>query len=386
METGHIKKRFKEVYGTECKHLFFSPGRVNLIGEHTDYNGGLVLPCAINLGTYAYVTQGKDQTFRLFSDNFSEMVEIDAKNIGYRKENGWANYAAGMIYTLQKETGRLFGGMDIYITGSLPVGAGLSSSASLLVLIGEALNCSYSLGIEKEKLAAYAQKAEREFIGLNCGIMDHMSIALGKKGCAIKLDCASLQYEYVKLPISGYKIIIASTNKARELAASAYNTRHGQCVEAVKNLSAKLDISCLARLSPESFAKHKSLIHSDTARKRAEHVVYENERVKKAARCLAEGNIKAFGELMWESHESLQNLYEVSCFELDTMVRLASEACGVIGARMTGAGFGGCTVNIVEEASAAAFIEEVGSKYEKTAKLKADFYIIEPESGVKQVI
>ncbi|MDR1531779.1 MAG: galactokinase [Clostridiales bacterium] len=359
---------------------FFSPGRVNLIGEHTDYNGGYVFPCALNLGTYGTARKRGDNVCRFASANFDLEVQARLDKISYSPSQGWANYLLGVTDRFLK-SGHKLGGFEIFIHGDLPNSAGLSSSASVELLMAVALNAMFECGMASQDMAKLSQRAENEFVGVNCGIMDQFAVAMGRKNHAIMLNCAALDYEYVPLELGGSYLIITNTNKPRQLAGSVYNTRRSECESALKSLQAKLSIKALGELSAEVFEEYSGLIADETCRKRAKHIVYEDERVKTAVGLLRAGDLAGFGRLMNESHVSLRDLYEVTGYELDTLAAAAWEQDGVAGSRMTGAGFGGCTVSIVRENAAENFIGRVGEIYQRATGLKADFYVVETGGG-----
>ncbi len=369
---------FTKVYGdNEGTRVFFSPGRVNLIGEHTDYNGGNVFPCAISFGTFGVIRLRDDKKIRMYSKNFEDLgiIEFNVDNIKYEKEHDWANYCKGVIDVLQKEGHNIDKGFDVVIYGNIPNGAGLSSSASLELLIGVMMDKLFNLNINRIDIVKYSQRAENKFIGVNCGIMDQFAIGMGKENKAILLDCNTLKYSYSNIDLKDEVIIIANTNKRRGLADSKYNERRSECENALSELKEGLNINSLGELTIEEFENNKNLIKDDIRRKRAKHAVYENVRTLKAKEALENNDLKLFGELMNQSHISLRDDYEVTGKELDTLVELAWECEGTIGSRMTGAGFGGCTVSIVKRDFAERFIKYVGDKYKEIIGYDADFYI-----------
>jgi len=379
---------FKEKFGLGEVRTFFAPGRVNLIGEHTDYNGGHVFPCALSFGTYGVVRPRTDKKLRFYSNNFEEIgvIEIDLENLVYDDKDNWTNYPKGVI-KIFKDSGYDFKtGFDMLVFGNIPNGAGLSSSASLELLTSVILKGLYKLEIEMIEMVKISQKAENEFVGVNCGIMDQFAIGMGKKDRAILLDCNTLEYIYAPVELGDASIIISNTNVRRGLADSKYNERRGECERALGELQTVLNIKSLGDLTIEEFEKNKELIKSEIDRKRARHAVYENQRTIEAVEKLKDGNIQRFGQLMNESHISLRDDYEVTGVELDTMVRLAWNETGVIGARMTGAGFGGCTVNIVKKESIDSFIKNIGKKYKDEIGLTADFYIASIGDGARELI
>ncbi|AGK55761.1 galactokinase [Bacillus sp. 1NLA3E] len=378
---------FQVSFSREANRYFFSPGRVNLIGEHTDYNGGHVFPCAITYGTYGAVSKRKDRLVRLFSKNFPEqgMIEFTLDELDYNRDHGWANYPKGMLQFLQKKGHHLTEGFDLLVSGNIPNGAGLSSSASLLMLTGEVVNKLYNFHIDRIDLIKAGKTVENEFIGVNSGIMDHFAVAMGKTNHAILLDCHTLNYDYVPLDLRHYKIIIMNTNKRRELADSKYNERRDECEHALRQLQGFINILSLGDLNIAQFDNFKHIIATDVLRRRARHAVTENERTLKAVKELKHGNLEAFGKLMNESHLSLRDDYEVTGIELDTLVEAAWKQPGVLGARMTGAGFGGCAVAIVEQSEIAQFIEQVAEIYQTKIGYDATFYVASIGDGVKEL-
>ncbi len=386
MRTNDLYEKFLAIFGKSTKetHFFHSPGRVNLIGEHTDYNGGFVFPCALSVGTYAVIRKRDDHKIKFASTNFELAVEVDIHEVVFDKKHDWANYPKGVVKELLN-TGVAFSGFEILFSGNIPNGAGLSSSASIELCMAVALNDLFHLKKEMLEMVKLSQKAENNFVGLNCGIMDQFAVGMGKKDMAMFLDCKSLQYDYVPIKLDNHLLIIADTNKRRGLADSKYNERRSECETAVDLLKNKIEITCLGDCTIEQFNQHKFLIENETVRKRAEHVVYEDERTFTATKMLKEGDLSSFGKLMNESHQSLKELYEVTGVELDTMVSLAQQAKGVLGARMTGAGFGGCTVSIVEKEHVEKFKSEVGNGYQARIGLQAAFYEVEIGDGAREV-
>lgn len=379
-----LLKEFASIFGdVEHTQVFFAPGRVNLIGEHTDYNGGHVFPCALTIGTYAVARRNNGTTLRFYSMNFKSLgvIEADINHLTYQKEHDWANYPKGMLKILKDANFSIEEGMDILYYGNIPNSSGLSSSASIEVLTAFLCKSLFQLEIDQIQIALLAQKAENTFIGVNCGIMDQFAIAKGKKDHAIFLDTATLSYEYAPITLAGMKIVIACSNKKRGLGDSKYNERRRECEEALEFLQTKLDIQSLGDLTEDAFDAIKEAIPDDIRRMRAKHAVYENQRTMKAVKALKENDIKRFGELMIESHVSLRDDYEVTGVELDALVESALEQEGVIGSRMTGAGFGGCTVSIVKDDFVDAFIENVGMMYKEKIGYAADFYVVEVGDG-----
>lgn len=371
-----LRSKFNEVFKKE-KLYFFAPGRVNLIGEHTDYNGGHVFPCALSFGTHCVFCKRDDKKVRLYSLNFPEkgIIDADLSAISYDKKQDWANYPLGVIKTLQNHGYNINQGFELMFWGDIPNGAGLSSSASIELATAVAMNKVFNLYIPQVELVKFCQEAENKFVGMNCGIMDQFAIGMGKEGCAVLLDCNTLNYEYAPLDLKGVSIVIMNTNKRRELADSKYNERRAECERALKELQRKLPIKSLGDLSIDEFEKNKELITNPTDRKRAKHAVYENQRTLQAVERLKAGDLKNFGKLMNESHISLRDDYEVTGKELDTLAEAAWQQPGVLGARMTGAGFGGCAIALVQDADVKHFIDNVGKIYREKTGLQADFYI-----------
>ena len=380
-----LKEKFMERFGIEHGKEFFSPGRVNLIGEHTDYNGGNVFPCAIDKGTFALVKKREDNKFRMYSENFEHLgvIEFYLEKLENEKEHDWANYPKGVIKMFLDGGYRIDRGFDVLFHGNIPNGAGLSSSASIEIATAIILKDLFQLDIEMTEMIKLCQKAENLFIGVNSGIMDQFAVGMGKKDHAILLDCNTLKYEYVPVILEEEVIVISNTNKRRGLADSKYNERRGECEKALSELQEKLKINALGELTIEEFEENKNLIKDEVRRKRAKHAVYENQRTLKAQKELSDGNLSEFGKLMNQSHESLRDDYEVTGIELDTLVEIAWEQEGVIGSRMTGAGFGGCTVSIVRTDKVESFIKNVGEKYKEKIGYDADFYIVEVSEGAR---
>ena len=380
---AELTKDFKSLFGEKPKDTFFSPGRVNLIGEHTDYNGGHVFPCAISLGTYGLVSKRTDQKIRMYSANFKEIgiIEFDLAMLRYEEKHNWANYPKGVIDTFSKHGFTVTSGFDLLVYGTLPNGAGLSSSASLEVLMAVILNELFQLNIDMIEMVKMCQQTENQFIGVNCGIMDQFAVGMGKENCAIMLDCNTLEFRYSKIAMDGYKIVIGNTNKRRGLSDSKYNERRAECERALKDLQTKRAIGSLGELTEAEFEASKDVIEHPVDVKRARHAVYENQRTLNAVKALEENDLKQFGQLMNDSHVSLRDLYEVTGLELDTLAELAWEQKGVIGSRMTGAGFGGCTVSIVAEADVDAFIENITPVYTKKIGYAPSFYVASIVNG-----
>mgnify|MGYP000207055295 FL=1 len=379
-----ILKKFGEVYGTtEGARAFFAPGRVNLIGEHTDYNGGHVFPCALTIGTYAVARKRNDRKLRFFSMNFEHLgiIESSLDELKPMKEAGWTNYPKGVMWAFGERGMHLDCGLDILLNGNIPNGSGLSSSASVEVVTGFILKSLYGFDVSNQDLALIGQFSENNFNGVNCGIMDQFAIAMGKKDNAIFLDTATLEYEYAPVKLQGAKIVISCSNKKRGLGSSKYNERRSECEMALSEIQSGMGIKTLGDLTEEQFESVKMAIKDEDRRKRAKHAVYENQRTIKAVEALKANDIALFGKLMNESHVSLRDDYEVTGEELDTLVEAAWKIDGVIGSRMTGAGFGGCTVSIVKDEAVDRFIDQVGKTYKETIGYAADFYVVEIGSG-----
>ncbi len=379
-----VLNKFAEVFGDAADaKVYFAPGRVNLIGEHTDYNGGHVFPCALTIGTYGVAKKRADRRLRFYSMNFENLgvIESSLDDLKPYKEADWTNYPKGVMWAFGEKGMEVPNGMDILLCGNIPNGSGLSSSASVEVLTGFILRDLFGFEVSNQELALTGQFSENKFNGVNCGIMDQFAIAMGKEGCAIFLDTADLSYEYAPVQLKEAKIVIACSNKKRGLGDSKYNERRSECEEALAELQKVVDIKTLGDLNEEQFEAVKNAIGSDVRIRRARHAVYENQRTVKAVQALKENNIALFGELMNQSHDSLRDDYEVTGIELDTLVDEARKIDGVIGSRMTGAGFGGCTVSIVKDAAIEEFKEKVGSAYLKKIGYAADFYVVEVGGG-----
>ncbi len=379
-----VVKRFKEVYGDEAGFkVFFAPGRVNLIGEHTDYNGGHVFPCALTIGTYGVARVRDDRKLRFYSMNFDHLgvIETSLDDLNPRKEAGWTNYPKGVMWAFEGRGYQIPKGLDILLYGNIPNGSGLSSSASIEVLTGYILKEFFGFEVSNQDLALIGQYSENNFNGVNCGIMDQFAIAMGKKDNAIFLDTADLSYTYAPISLKGAKLVIACSNKKRGLGDSKYNERRSECETALAELQTVVDIRGLGDLSEEKFEEVKSAIKDPVRVRRAKHAVYENQRTIKAVEALKADNIALFGQLMNDSHVSLRDDYEVTGIELDTLVEEAWKVEGVIGSRMTGAGFGGCTVSLVKDEAIDGFIKQVGDAYLEKIGYKADFYVVEVGDG-----
>ena len=379
-----IYKRFQELYGAGGEiGVYFAPGRVNLIGEHTDYNGGHVFPCALTIGTYGAVRKRNDRKLRFYSMNFEHLpvIESGLDDLKPRRNAGWTNYPKGVMWALEEKGYELPCGVDLMLYGNIPNGSGLSSSASIEVLTGYMLNDLFDLGISDQELALIGQFSENRFNGVNCGIMDQFAIAMGRRDHAIFLDTADLSYEYAPIRLEGARIVISCSNKKRGLGDSKYNERRAECEKALEEIKREIPVDSLGALTEEQFEKVKGAVKDPVRRKRAKHAVYENQRTVKAVEALKANDLNLFGKLMNESHISLRDDYEVTGKELDTLVESAWKVKGVLGSRMTGAGFGGCTVSIVKDDAVDYFIRQVGRSYKKAMGYKADFYVVEVGDG-----
>lgn len=380
---------FAELFGdSEGARFYFSPGRVNLIGEHTDYNGGHVFPCALTLGTYGAARKRKDNKIHLYSMNLDSfgVVEASLDDLTNKKEYNWANYPLGIVWAFKEKGHTITSGFDMVIWGNIPNGSGLSSSASLEVLTGVILTDLFEIkDLSMTDLALIGQYSENNFNGCNCGIMDQFAVAMGKKDHAIFLNTSDLSYEYAPCVLDGAKIVITNSKVKHSLVDSAYNDRRNECAAALKALQSELDIQALGDLTPEEFEAHKSLIKDEIQLQRAKHAVYENQRTIDAVTALKAGDIESFGKLMNQSHISLRDDYDVSCEEIDILVDLAWKIPGVLGSRITGGGFGGCTVSIVKDESIDTFIETIGKTYLEKVGHEAEFYTVDIGDGASRL-
>jgi len=379
-----LLKKFEELFGnTEGVKVYFAPGRVNLIGEHTDYNGGHVFPCALTIGTYGAARKRKDHKLHFYSMNFDRLgvQESAVDALGEAKESDWTNYPKGVIWAFAKRGFEMPCGMDLVLVGNIPNGSGLSSSASLEVLTGFILRDLYGFDVTNVDLALIGQYAENHYNGMNCGIMDQFASAMGKKDNAIFLNTADLSYEYAPIALKGAKVVVTNSKVKHSLVNSAYNQRRSECEAALAELQSVVDIRGLGDLSEEEFEKHKGAIKDEVRARRAKHAVYENQRTIRAVEALKNNDIQQFGKLMNASHVSLRDDYEVSCEEIDILVEEAWKVPGVIGSRITGGGFGGCTVSIVKDEAIDAFKERVEKAYEEKTGKMAEFYIVEIGDG-----
>ena len=385
-----LLKKFKELFGdTSDARFYFSPGRVNLIGEHTDYNGGHVFPCALTIGTYGAAKKRNDNKIHFYSmnlDNFG-VIEVTLEDLSYHAEYNWANYPLGVVWAFTEKGYTLDTGFDMVIWGNIPNGSGLSSSASLEVLTGVVLRDLYNIDtLTMTDLALIGQYSENNFNGCNCGIMDQFAVAMGKADNAIFLDTSTLNFEYAPVKLKDAKIIITNSKVKHSLVDSAYNTRRQECADALAALQTVVSIDSLGDLDMETFEKYKSVIGDPVKEQRAKHAVAENQRTIDAVAALKADNIELFGQLMNQSHISLRDDYEVSCEEIDILVDLAWNTPGVIGSRITGGGFGGCTVSIVKNDAIDTFIETIGAAYKEKVGHEAEFYTVEIGDGARRLV
>jgi len=385
MELYEIKKEFELRYARFPEHFFFCPGRVNLIGEHIDYNGGRVMPCAISYGTWLAVSKNIDKRIRFQCLNFPETADLHLQSSYSKTGSAWYNYPLGVIHQLL-ENNYGMSGMDMLFYGNLSIGAGLSSSASIEVLTGFAISEMFGLDIPARQIAIFSKEAENRFVGVNCGIMDQFAVAMGKKDMAILLNCDTLEYEYLPFQTGDFSLVIINTNKQRMLADSKYNERFAECGAALKLLKQELDLQHLCDVDLASFELGRDIISNPVLEKRALHVISENQRVKDAAIALQTGDMETFGKLMFASHESLRSLYEVSGKELDTVVDFCKTYSGCIGARMTGAGFGGCAIALVQKNRVADFVNCIKPDYHIKTGLEAEIFESKAEEGVRELI
>lgn len=383
--TAKLMETFLKLYGEGGEvRTYFAPGRVNLIGEHTDYNGGHVFPCALTLGTYGLARKREDRTLRFYSVNFEKLgvVETSLDDLVPHKEASWTNYPKGVMWAFEKRGYRLDHGLDILIWGNIPNGSGLSSSASLEVLTGVILKDIFGFDqVSMVDIALIGQDAENNFNGCNCGIMDQFASAMGKKDHAIFLDTNTLNYEYAPVVLEDAKIVITNSKVKHSLVDSAYNDRRNESETALRELQTEVEIQTLGDLTEEEFEMHKNAIKDPIRQKRAKHAVYENQRTIRAVEALKNNDVELFGKLMNASHQSLRDDYEVSCEEIDILVDLAQAMTGVLGSRITGGGFGGCTVSIVKNDTVDRFVEEIGKAYQEKVGHEAEFYVVEIGDG-----
>ena len=383
-----VLKKFGELYGdTQGVNVYFAPGRVNLIGEHTDYNGGHVFPCALTIGTYVAARKRTDRKLTFYSMNFDRLgvIEGSLDDLTPAKEAEWTNYPKGVMWAFAGRGMEMDRGLDIVLYGNIPNGSGLSSSASLEVVTGYMLKDLYGFDVSNVELAKIGQYSENNFNGMNCGIMDQFASAMGKKDNAIFLDTADLSYEDAPLVLNGAKIVVTNSNVKHSLVNSAYNERRSECEKALEELQTVVDIKGLGDLTEEQFEAHKGAIKNEVRVKRAKHAVYENQRTIRAVEALKNNDLKLFGELMNASHVSLRDDYAVSCEEIDVLVEEAWKVDGVIGSRITGGGFGGCTVSIVRDEAVDTFKDKVGAAYIERVGKTADFYVVEIGDGPRRL-
>lgn len=378
---------FNETFGEGESRMYFAPGRVNLIGEHTDYNGGHVFPCALTIGTYGVARKRQDGKLRFYSLNFEKdgVITGDIGELVPDEKAGWTNYPKGVMWAFEKRGFHMDCGLDLLIWGDIPNGSGLSSSASLEVLTGVILKDLYGFSVSMTEIAQIGQYSENNFNGCNCGIMDQFASAMGKKDHAIFLDTNTLEYEYAPIKLENAKIVITNSKVKHSLVDSAYNDRRRECEQALKELQTVADIKALGELSEEVFESHKHAISDEVCRKRAKHAVYENQRTIQAEAALKRGDLAAFGRYMNESHISLRDDYEVSCEETDVLAELAWQIPGVIGSRITGGGFGGCTVSIVENDAVERFREEILNGYKEKCGKTAEIYVVDVGEGARRL-
>ncbi len=378
--------KFYEIFGNKnaSARKFLSPARINLIGEHTDYNGGFVFPCALDFGTFGVARRRDDDKIILKSMLFEKKITVSLSDLDYKDEHNWANYVKGVVVEFLN-AGYKLGGFELLIDSNMPLSSGLSSSASLEVLVSKILSDLFDLNVSRVDMALLSQKAENNYMNLKCGIMDQFIIANGETGKAMLLNCDTLNYEQHTLNLGKYKILICNTKKPRNLVESKYNERLSECQEGLNILKKYIDISCLADLSIENFNQFKDKIENETIRKRVEHVVTETKRTTDSAKAMENGDLVSLGNFITASHNSLRDLYDVTGVELDTIVASALKQEGVLGSRMTGAGFGGCAIALVEENKVNDFIKNVSEEYTKAVNLTAEFYIANIGNGVIEI-
>jgi galactokinase len=381
---SELTKKFSERYGQEPAAHYFTPGRVNLIGEHIDYNGGLVMPCAVTLGTWLVLAPNNDNVIRFNSLNFEEQAEIPLADSYTKTGPEWYNYPLGVFHELQQEH-KIPTGLDLLFFGNIPIGSGLSSSASIEVAMTYALNHYFNLGLDKIDIPLLAQRVENQFIGVNCGIMDQFAVAFGETDKALVLNCDTLKHKVVECNLGDFNLAIINTNKPRKLAESKYNERVAECQTALKQLNEEINLHNLCELNAEKFALHSHLITDETVLKRATHVIKENDRVGLAAKALNEGNLQEFGRLMYASHQSLKDLYEVTGAELDAVVEFSADYKDVIGARMTGAGFGGCAIALLKKGSEDDFTKKLTDFYTDRIGYAPSVYVSEIGHGASAI-
>ncbi|HIW71209.1 MAG TPA: galactokinase [Candidatus Levilactobacillus faecigallinarum] len=387
MDFASLATEYQETFDAAPERVFFSPGRINLIGEYTDFNGGHVFPAAISLGTFGAFTKRDDRTVRMYSANLPKagVITWSLDDLKYDKAASWTNYFKGMLFELAKQGKSIDHGFDLFVHGNLPDGSGLSSSASVEMLMGEILLKAYDMDISRVELVKVGQQVENDYLGLNTGIMDQFAVGMGKKDQAILLDTNTLKYEYAPVKMGDYVVVIMNTKKRRELTDSKYNERRAQCEEALRRLQTKLDIKTLGDLNGDEFDENSYLVNDDILIKRARHAVVENQRTLRAYKALQANDLETFGKLVNASHISLHYDFAVTGKELDTLVEAAWAQPGVLGARMTGAGFGGCAIAIVKEANVDTFEQTVGKVYEDAIGHPAEFYIAHLDDGPREL-
>lgn len=389
MIQNDVLAKFEELFGNEGGiGVYFAPGRVNLIGEHTDYNGGHVFPCALTIGTYMAARKRSDRKVRFYSMNFESLgvIECSLDNLTPKDNGEWTNYPMGIIWAFEGRGMKLDEGLDICLYGNIPNGSGLSSSASLEVVTGFMLRDIYGFDVTNQDLALIGQYSENNFNGCNCGIMDQFASAMGKADNAIFLDCNTLKFEYAPIKLEGAKIVVTNSMVKHSLVTSAYNDRRNESAQALKDLQTVCGIETLGDLTEDEFEKYKSSIKDEVNRARAKHAVYENQRTIKAVAALKDNDIETFGKLMNASHVSLRDDYETSCEEVDVLVEEAWKIDGVIGSRITGGGFGGCTVSIVKDEAIDEFKEKLAAAYEEKVKKTPEFYVVSIGDGPSRLI
>jgi galactokinase len=387
MTIEQLKSAYEAHYQKSATDIFFSPGRVNLIGEHTDYNGGFVFPCALSFGTYLLIAANNEKKINFCSLNIDTTYSLELDRLTKpMPDKAWANYPLGVLAQFLKRGVVIEQGYDILFWGNVPAGAGLSSSAAMEVVTAFAFNELLGTGYDRTELAKIGQKAEHEFAGVMCGIMDQFASAHGKQDHAIYLNCDTLEFDLVPVKLEGIKVVVSNTHSPHHLDSGAYNDRVRQCQLAVQQISTVRPIKNLAELSQTDFEQVEHAITDEVAHRRARHVVGEVQRTKDAVEALQHGNIQLFGKLMTQSHISLRDDYEVTGLQLDSLAEAAWKVEGVLGSRMTGGGFGGCTVSLVRDEAIPTFIEQVGAEYTEKTGLKADFYIAEIGDGAHRVM
>ncbi len=392
MTTQEMQNAFEQAYGRKAEKIYFAPGRVNLIGEHVDYQGGSVFPCALSFGAWLLIAPNADKVLRFRSLNMPQSYEISIHSIAPQPDRAWCNYSLGCMDIISRRhpEAQLQQGYDLLYYGNVPAGAGLSSSAAMEVVTARAFTEEMGVKIEDDKkyrteLALIGQECEHEYAGVMCGIMDQFASAQGKKDHAIYLNCDTLEFEHVPVKLEGIKVVITNTHSPHHLDSGAYNDRVRQCKLAVEQISKVKPIKFLAELTEDDWKEVESAITDPIAHKRARHVVGEVARTAAAVEALKRGEVAYFGELMTASHVSLRDDFEVTGPELDALAEAAWQVEGVLGSRMTGGGFGGCTVSLVKDEAIETFKAFVGAEYEKKTGLKADFYVAEIGDGVSRL-